>query len=107
MGVQEDFNSSPPLSPSMSSAYMPSSSPIRSSSPLGPSFQTPPSSPPSPLIKDTQLDTRRSNNELLIPGVHRKFKSLATAGRYSTTPLSGFADQVCELTHDQTVKNNI
>lgn len=66
----EDLNFSPPSSPSISSAYMPSSSPIPSSSPVEPSFQTPPTSSPSSPVKDTQLD--------------------------SEIPLSGFADQVCE-----------
>ncbi|KAF8803847.1 hypothetical protein BYT27DRAFT_6721635 [Phlegmacium glaucopus] len=88
MGIQEDFSSSPPLSPSIDSAYMPSSSPIPSSSPVGPSFQTPPTSPPLSPVKDTQLESRRSNNELLTPGTHRELKNVSMDGL-----LSGFADQ--------------
>ena len=59
----EDFNSSPPSSPSMSSAYMLSSSPIPSSSPPPqPSFQTPPTSPPSSPIKDNRVVAEDSSN---------------------------------------------
>ena len=59
----EDFNSSPPSSPSMSTAYRLSSSPIPSSSPPPqPSFQTPPTSPPSSPIKDTRVAAEDSSN---------------------------------------------
>ncbi|PPQ77715.1 hypothetical protein CVT25_011150 [Psilocybe cyanescens] len=46
VGIQELVSSSPPPSPSMTSNYLPSSSPISSSSPMDRSTRTPPTSSP-------------------------------------------------------------
>ena len=91
----EDFNSSPPSSPSMSSAYMLSSSPIPiSSSPPQSSFQTPSTSPTSSPVKDTQVNI--GSSKLSTPSTHHKFKNISMDGGYTAIPLSGFAGQVCE-----------
>lgn len=99
MYIQEDFNSSPPSSPTMTSAFMPSSSPIPTSSPVGLSFQTPPTSPPSSPVKDSELEI---NDESPIPG---NTKSVHVDGGYATIPLLGFANQVSEPTLNQVVIN--
>jgi len=59
---------------------------------MGLSFKTPPTSPPSSPVKDTQLEI---------------WKNVSMEGRYAPIPFSGFADQVRELIFDQPSETNI
>ncbi|KAH9482598.1 hypothetical protein JR316_0004698 [Psilocybe cubensis] len=78
VGIQELVSSSPPPSPSMTSNYLQSSSPISSSNPMDRSIQTPPTS--SPTVPEEYSQT-------LSEGVEEDFYTEQTYTAYSHYPL--------------------